>query len=84
MVGKEPPCLLVAISVMWAVRRSAAPLVWLHAHGARYTATEGENEAMPKWFELNNTELNRRLDQVYGRPPRIPGKTIHCPPQNVI
>lgn len=27
---------------------------------------------MPKWFELDDTELYRRLDQVYGRPARIP------------
>jgi hypothetical protein len=27
---------------------------------------------MPKWFELGDTELYRRLDQVYGRPARIP------------
>jgi len=27
---------------------------------------------MPKWFELDDTELNQRLDQVYGRLARIP------------
>jgi hypothetical protein len=27
---------------------------------------------MPQWFELDDTELYQRLEQVYGRPARIP------------
>lgn len=38
---------------------------------------------MPKWFELDDTELYRRLDQVVVLP-NSPEKTIRYPPRSMI